>query len=379
MSHRGHLARFVKFPPNVGEAGDEFDLLRAVFAQFIIDGIAVADDVAAPRFGQEFCQDLGASAGGPMVVGADAGGVDDPQVALFGLPVAGAKIFNRRFVYVQDVAFQDGGFEVLQNVVEPDFIAHAGPAAHGLARQVNAVAGLIDLFLPIVGQMIGIFTSDNIGQSAGANVAVFLQGGQWGDAGDAGAGLGQVFDDGDVDAALDDEFAKLGRGDVEQFGLGFANFTISVGLGDDFGGKDFALNDGAVRRKNELGATGGLLASCGPDGLWGRTGAGRWWWRGEVCSCGQRACEEAGEQEFARFHGGETFALLAVQLLVEILHLTDQNLDLLLLLRDDLQQASTLLLPRLALYFPSLHQLLPIGGRGCGSGLGGIGCHVGSM
>ena len=315
-----------------------------------------------------------------MVVGADAGGVDDPQVALFGLAVAGAKVFNWRFVYVQDVAFQDGGFEILQNIVEPDFMRHASPAAHGLARQVNAVAGFIDLFLPIVGQMIGIFAGDNICQGAGANVAVFLQGGQWRDAGDAGAGLGQVFDDGNVDGAVNDEFTKLCRGDVEQFGLGFANFAIGVGLSDDFGGKDFALNDGAIGRKNELGAAGGLFASGGgPDVLWGRTRAGQWWWCGEIRRCGQRACEEAWEQEFARFHRGETFALLAVQLLVEIFHLTDQDIDLLLLLRDDLQQAGTLTLPRLALCFPSLHQLLPIGGRRCTSGLEGIGCHVRPM
>ena len=331
------LARFDKFPPNVGEAGDEFDVAGAVFAQFWINGIAIADDVTAPSFGQEFFKNFGSSAGGPVEIGADSGGVDDPEVALFGLAVAGAKVFDRRFVYVQEVAEQDCGFEVAQDAGEPDFMGHASPAAHGLPGQPDAVAGFINLFLPIIGQMVGVFTSDNIGKSAGAKVAVFLQGGKRGDDGDAGAGLGQVFDDGNEDGSDDDQFAKFRWGDVEQFGLRLTDFTIGIGRCDDFGGKQFALDDGAVRRKYELGATGGLFASGGgPDGLWGRAGTGRRWWQRKIRRCGQGTCEEAGEQEFARSHGGEAFALLAVQLLVEILYLADQDVDLLLLLRDDL-------------------------------------------
>ncbi len=366
---------FVKFPPHVGEAGAKYDVFGAVFAQFVINGVAVAHDVAAPIFRQQFCQHFGPPAGGPVAVGADAGGVDNPQVALFGLAVAGAKVFNRCFVDVQEVAPQDRALKVTEDAGEPDFMGHARPAAHGLARQVDAVAGFIDLFLPIKWKMVGVFAGDNISKGAGANVTVFLEGGQRGNDGGAGAGLGQVFDDGDEDGAADDELAKLRRGDVEQLGLCFADFAIGVGPGDDFGGKDFALNDGAGWREDKLGATGGLFSSGGPGGLWGQIGSGRWRLRREVRRGGQCTSEEAREQEFARVHGSETFALLAVELFVEILYLGEKGVDLLLLLRDGLQKVSAFSLPRLAVLLPRRHQLLPIGGRGCGSGIGRVGCH----
>jgi hypothetical protein len=371
------LGSFDKFPPNVREAPQQGDVFTPLFAHFFIDRIAVAHDVSAPVLWQEFFEDLRASAGGPVVIGADAGCMDDPQVALFCLAVAGAKVFYRCFVYVQEVAFKDGGLEIAQDATQPDFMDHDGPAAHGLARQVNAVAGFIDLFLPIKWQMIAIFTSDNIGEGAGTNVAIFLQGGQRGDEGDAGAGLGQVFDDRNEDGSGYDEFAKFSWGDVEQFSLFLADFTIGIGRCDDFRREDFALDDRAVWREDELGTSGWLFVSGGdPCLLWEWCDARRRWGHGEICRAGQGSCVEAWEQEFTWVHWGEALALLAVELLAEILYLGEELVNLLLLLRDGLQEAGALYLPRLALCIPRCHHLLPIGRRGFRSGVGRSGCHV---
>lgn len=84
----------------------------------------------------------------PCEDGVTAGPGAGPQVAEFGLPVAGREIFDGRFVHLHVAAAEDAGADVFVNRTQP-VGGERQPLRHRLTRDVDVVPRGKYLLLPV--------------------------------------------------------------------------------------------------------------------------------------------------------------------------------------------------------------------------------------
>ena len=117
-----------------------------------------------------------------------------PQVALFGLAVAGSEIADRRFVDLHVAAAEHAGADGFVNGFQP-VGAEFHPAGECLSRQMHFVAAGEDVFLPVEREVVAVFADEDVREQTGRGQSAFAQtlGQQCDDGGEIGVGAVNVF------------------------------------------------------------------------------------------------------------------------------------------------------------------------------------------
>ena len=117
-----------------------------------------------------------------------------PQVALFGLAVAGSEIADRRFVDLHVAASHHAGADGFVDRLQP-VGAKFDPAGQRLPRQLHVVAAGEDLFLTIKRKVVAVFADEDVREQTGRGQSAFAQtlGQQCDDGGEIGVGAVNVF------------------------------------------------------------------------------------------------------------------------------------------------------------------------------------------
>ena len=175
---------FVKFAPNVGPAGNEFDPFALVAVGFVgLVTVALQDAAKVRAVGsQKSGQVFGSTAGVPLVedvtpsinlVGI--GTAEGPKVALLGDAVARLEVFNRGLVSLEIGFLKHFGVE---GFVDPKQVVSAkvvNPLALGIAREIHSVAHEEVLLLTIVGLVIAETVGGNLGGKPWSEKAALLE------------------------------------------------------------------------------------------------------------------------------------------------------------------------------------------------------------
>lgn len=106
-----------------------------------------------------------------------------PQVALFGLAVAGSEMADGRFVDWHVAAAEHAGANGFVDRLQP-VGAKFDPAGQRLPRQLHVVAAGEDLFLPVEREVVAVFADEDVRGQTGRGQSAFAQ------------TLGQQCDDG---------------------------------------------------------------------------------------------------------------------------------------------------------------------------------------
>ena len=139
-----------------------------------IRGVAVALDRAGKIHRDEVVQARGGAAGFPAVKHIAARPAARPQITLFGFPVPGFQIIHRGFIHLHISAAHHPGADLLVNGFQP-FRGQFHPPGQTLPRQVNSVALPVNLFLPVQGKMVAVFSHHNVGQQTRRRQAAVQQ------------------------------------------------------------------------------------------------------------------------------------------------------------------------------------------------------------
>ncbi len=139
-----------------------------------VGGVAVALHGAAKVGGDGVFPGIGDAAGVPCEDGVATGPGTGPQVAEFGLPVAGREILDGRFVHLHVAAAEDAGADVFVNGTQP-VGGECQPLSHRLARDVDVVPRGKYLLLTIERKMVAKLRDDECRDEAGCGDASLLQ------------------------------------------------------------------------------------------------------------------------------------------------------------------------------------------------------------
>ena len=172
--------------------------------------------------------------------------------------MTGGRILDNSFIHLDITIFHDGGFDGFPKGLEP-VGGHGQPAGHGLARQVDLMAGFKDLLLTVEGKVVAVFANNNRGQQAGGGEAGVLQSSE---GSDDGRGFRLVLPD--VFAPDEVTAEKAAGGVVELLGDFLSDAAPSLRVPFYWFRINDFLDDWQVFR--ETGATGGFGRSEGVIG-----------------------------------------------------------------------------------------------------------------
>ena len=256
---------FVDLTSGVGPAGGAFELRGVLVEEGLVGAVAVALKGALVVPGNDIFETVVATSGVPVVADAAlrSGDFDEPEVALFGLAVAGGEVFERRFVNLEVRTFEEFWVDGLSDGLKMKG-ALFGPTGKGLARDLNAVALSVNLLLAVKWKVIAVFRGDDLGEQSGGRQTTFDQ------------AFGEVRNDGrlvlitptvfDV-FGTDEAFFKEASGlVVELFADFFADFAPCFGTSFDGLRKEDFFFDGKVLGETWL-SFGAFLLLSGPGVL----------------------------------------------------------------------------------------------------------------
>ena len=163
--------RFVELPSRVRPAPGKFD--ASVFACIgSIRAVGIALKRAAEVVRDDVFEALMPASGVPMIHGVSTRLMTRPEVTLCGFPFAGSKVFDRRFIDLHVTARELLCRHRINDGSEP--VRYQGNTiGHCLAGELDSVALLVDLFLPVERKVIGIFPDHDVGEQSGREHASF--------------------------------------------------------------------------------------------------------------------------------------------------------------------------------------------------------------
>ena len=192
---------------------------RALPGEGRVSGVTITLHDALPVRRQDRLQALGGTAGLPVEDGISSGPRTGPQIAEFGLAMAGLQIPDRRFVDLHIAAREHLGAKGLVDRPQP-VRGQSHPLRQRLAREVDAMPRGKDLLLSIQRKVIAVFTHDDRREQPRRGQAAILQRGQ---RGHDGCGIRMI--PAHILAAHEPAFEEPGRFVVELFGHFFADLS----------------------------------------------------------------------------------------------------------------------------------------------------------
>jgi hypothetical protein len=171
---RGAFGGLVELAPRMRPARGEGDAPFAAIGEGGIGLIAVALHGALEVGGDDAVQTSRGSAGGPGEADVGSRAFAGPEVALFGLAVAGTQILDGRFVDLHVTSGHDSGVDVFINRAQP-VGGQSEPACHALPWDGDVVPCGVDLLLPVERQMIAVLGDDDLREQSRCGDAALLQ------------------------------------------------------------------------------------------------------------------------------------------------------------------------------------------------------------
>lgn len=174
---------FVELAPRVRPASSQRDFSRTTIGEGGIGAVAVALQGAGKVDGDDVIQARSGAAGLPVKEHVAAGPAVGPKITLAGLAVAGGEIADRGFIHLDIATGHDSGADRLVDRTQP-VGGERDPTHHGRAWEMDAVAGAVDLLLPVEREVIAELGDEDLREQARSREAAFLQAlGQRGDDG----------------------------------------------------------------------------------------------------------------------------------------------------------------------------------------------------